>query len=159
MVVVSDAGPLISLAVIDQLGLLEALYSEVVISETVWREVTRLIERFNIPQIYTLESRVRPLVGVNTFSNIMDAGEAESAALYQELGADYFIVDDGDARRTAEAHGIKCVGALGVLLKSKEAGLITSLRPHFAVFVKQGRYYKKGFLNALLAENGEAPLP
>ncbi|MDR1786878.1 MAG: hypothetical protein LBR16_00280 [Treponema sp.] len=69
MVVVSDAGPLISLALIDHLGLLEALYGEVVICETVWREVSRHIERFNIPQIYTLESRVRPLSGENTFEN------------------------------------------------------------------------------------------
>ncbi|MDR1728320.1 MAG: DUF3368 domain-containing protein [Acidobacteriota bacterium] len=131
---------------------------QVYISEAVWREVSEYIERFDIPQIYAFSGRVRPLSGRNRFSDIMDSGEAESAALYQELDADYLVIDDQKARIIAEAHDIECVGTLGVLIKAKDIGIVDALRPLLATFVRHKRQFKRQLLNTLLVGCDEAPL-
>jgi predicted nucleic acid-binding protein len=158
MLVVADSGPIISLAVIDKLDLLETLYGEVCISETVWREVSHYIEPFNIPQIQGLVENVRELSSPNLFAGLMDAGEAEAASLYMELNASYLIIDDRAARRIAEARGVRCLGCLAVLAKARELNLIDALRPFFEKLLACKRFYKKHLLNSLLLDYGEAPL-
>jgi predicted nucleic acid-binding protein len=61
MLVIADSGPVISLAVIDQLDLLETIYGEVSISEAVWQEIVRYIEPFNIPQAQSLKAKIKKL--------------------------------------------------------------------------------------------------
>jgi predicted nucleic acid-binding protein len=65
---IADSGPVISLAVIDQLDLLETIYGEVYISEAVWQEIDHYIEPFNIPQVQSLQRRIKKLSGPNPFS-------------------------------------------------------------------------------------------
>jgi predicted nucleic acid-binding protein len=158
MLVVADSGPIISLAVIGKLDLLETMYGEVCISENVWQEVSRYIDPFNIPQVRILESKVKKLAGPNPFAMLMDSGEAEAAALYLELKADYLIIDDRAARRIVETHGIQCLGGLAVLVKARELNLINTLRPLFSAFLSHNRYYKKQLLNSILADYDEPPL-
>jgi predicted nucleic acid-binding protein len=158
MLVIADSGPIISLAVIDKLGLLETLYGEVCISESVWQEVSRYVEPFNIPQVWTLKGQIRKLSGPNSFTGLIDTGEAEAASLYLEINADYLIIDDRAARRVAEAHGVRCLGTLAVLAKARELNLVTFLRPLFSTLLSYNRYYKKSLLNSLLADYAEDPL-
>jgi predicted nucleic acid-binding protein len=158
MLVIADSGPVISLAVINKLDLLEALYGEVYISEAVWQEISRYIEPFNIPQVQSLREKIRKLSGQNPFFGLMDAGEAEAASLYLEINADYLIIDDRAARHVAEDHGVRCLGTLAVLIKAKELHLIADLRPLFSTLISYNRYYKKELLNSLLADYEEAPL-
>jgi predicted nucleic acid-binding protein len=158
MLVVADSGPVISLAVISKLDLLETIYGKACISEAVWQEVSRYIGPFNIPQARILEGKVKKLTGSNPFVGLMDPGEAEAAALYLELNANYLIIDDRAARRVAEVHGIQCLGSLAVLAKAKELELISALRPLFSDLLFHNRYYKKQLLNSILTDYGEAPL-
>jgi predicted nucleic acid-binding protein len=158
MPVIVDTGPVISLAVIDQLDLLETIYGEVYISEAVWKEIARYIEPFNIPQAQSLKGKIKKLSGPNPFAGLMEAGEAEAASLYLETNADYLIIDDRAARLVAETHGVQCLGALAVLVKAKELGLVPILRPLFSTLLSYNRYYKKDLLNSLLADSAEAPL-
>jgi predicted nucleic acid-binding protein len=158
MLVIADSGPIISLAVINKLDLLETLYGEVYISEAVWQEISRYIEPFNIPQVRNLKGKIKTLSGPNLFAGLMDAGEAEAASLYLEINADYLIIDDRAARRTAETHGVRCLGTLAVLVKAKELNLVPALRPLFSVLLSYNRYFKKDLLNLLLADYAETPL-
>lgn len=158
MFVVADSGPVISLAVINKLDLLETLYGGAFISETVWQEVSRYIEPFNIPQVKTFEPKIKKLSGPNLFTGLMDSGEAEAASLYLELNADFLIIDDRTARRVAEARGLRCLGTLAVLAKARELNLVSALRPLFLTLLFRNRYYKKDLLNSLLADYGEMPL-
>jgi predicted nucleic acid-binding protein len=155
MLVIADSGPVISLAVIDRLDLLETIYGEVCISEAVWREVSHYIDHFNIPQVKILEGKVKKLTGSNPFSGLMDSGEAEAAALYLELNAGYLIIDDRVARRIAETKGIRCLGVLAVLAKARDLNLVSALRPLFSTLLAHNRYYKKQLLNSILADYGE----
>jgi predicted nucleic acid-binding protein len=158
MVIVADTGALISLAVIDKLELLQSLYGEVYIPPEVWREIDDVIEVFNIPTIRSLKDHVRSLSGMNIFADSMDSGEAEAAALYQELNADYLVIDDQNARSKAEKHGIRCIGAIAVLVEGRNKNLTGPLHPLFATLIARKRYYKKSLLNGVLAQYEEAPL-
>jgi predicted nucleic acid-binding protein len=155
MIVISDSGPIISLAILDLLDVLEKLYGQVLIPEEVWREVSRHADELNIPQVSSLASHVRALNGPNPFSGIMDPGEAEASALYQEIGADLLIVDDKDARRIAEAYNINCIGTLAVLTDARDAGLVPALKPLFEKLLAANRYFKKQLLNQILVGYGE----
>jgi predicted nucleic acid-binding protein len=55
-------------------------------------------------------------------------GETEVLMLGLELGA-IVVLDDGFARRVAEAVGLKFTGTLGLLLDAKRAGHIPAIRP------------------------------
>jgi predicted nucleic acid-binding protein len=158
MTVVADAGPVISLALTGKPDILETLYGEVYISETVWQEVSRYSDSSDYSSLRYFAGRVKTVSLPVIFSGVMDPGEAEAVSLYHELGADYLIIDDRTARRIAESSGVRCLGTLAVLVKAREMGLISALRPLFVTFLAHKRYYKNQLLNSILADCGEAPL-
>jgi predicted nucleic acid-binding protein len=131
MVIISDTGPLISLAEIDKLDLLEKLYRDIYIPQAVWTELQPLIEKFNLPVIRKYADKVKEITKVNQYFDLVDYGESEAMSLYEEINADYLLVDDGKARNFAENQSIRCIGTLGVLVRAKNAGLIDALRPLF----------------------------
>src|SRR6202022_3142479 len=59
----------------------------------------------------------------------LGAGESEALALAIELKADWIILDDLPARRSAQATGLNVIGTLGTLVTAKRTGLLTSIRP------------------------------
>jgi hypothetical protein len=61
----------------------------------------------------------------------MDYGESESVILYEELNADYLLIDDNKARIIAESFDVKCIGSIGLLVIAKQKGLINGLRQIF----------------------------
>jgi len=56
-------------------------------------------------------------------------GETEVLALALETVDSLAIIDDGPARRMAQALGIKLTGTLGLLIDAKTAGLIPAVAP------------------------------
>jgi predicted nucleic acid-binding protein len=132
MIVVCDCSPLIALALCDKLDLLDLLFSEIVIPETVYNESTitgkheaekigkwaqgKVVSAVNmsIPQIIDLH---------------LGKGESEAIALYWEKEADYLLVDEQKGRHVASSKGIKIIGTLGILLLAKQRGYISTIGP------------------------------
>lgn len=85
----------------------------------------------------------------------MDYGESESLILYNELNADFILIDDKKARNIAENFGAKCIGTLGLLSVAKDKKLITELRPIFEEFLRNKRFYALNLMNAILEQNNE----
>lgn len=157
--VIADAGPIFSLAVIDQIELLEQLFDEIKIAKAVWDEVTldKSTEYYhNIRQFF--KSKVSNIKGFNELTFVMDYGESESVILYKELNADFLLIDDKKGRRIAENFGIKCIGTLGILSVAKDKGLIENLRPLFKKLIENNRYYSIQLLNTLLVRHNEYKL-
>ena len=154
--VIADAGPIFSLAIIDKLELLNQLFDEIKISKAVWEEITLdkstefyyIIEQFFKPKVLNIK-------GFNELTFVMDYGESESVVLYKELNADFLLIDDKKAREIAENFDIKCIGTLGLLAVAKDKGLINELRPIFKTFLENNRYYSVKLLNKLLEKYNE----
>jgi predicted nucleic acid-binding protein len=131
--VVVNATPIIALALIKQLGLLQYLYNEVVIPPEVQAEVLAggpsgvgkvELEGANWIRTIPLQDPRR----ADLLSDL-DRGEAEVIALAQELDAQLIIIDERLARRHAKRLGLTLTGTLGVLLKAKEQGMIPVIAP------------------------------
>ena len=154
--VIADAGPIFSLAIIDKLELLNQLFDEIKISKAVWEEIT--LDKstefyYNIEQFF--KPKVLSIKGFNELSFVMDYGESESVILYKELNADFLLIDDKKARKIAENFDIKCIGTLGILSVAKDKGLLNDLRPIFKTFLENNRYYSIKLLNKLLKSHNE----
>ncbi|MFF5382692.1 DUF3368 domain-containing protein [Pedobacter suwonensis] len=61
----------------------------------------------------------------------LDAGEASAIALATESGCSLLILDDNKGSKAAERLQLLYTGTSGIILKAKNVGLITSVKPIF----------------------------
>jgi predicted nucleic acid-binding protein len=158
VIVVADTGPLISLAVINKLDLLDTLFDRIAIPQAVWQELENNIEELSIPQVRRFQSDVIAVRHYQDINPDLDTGEKEAIILYDEIQADQLLIEDKAARLFAEGRGIICTGTLGILIEAKSGNLIPALRPLFADLLAKGRYFAIPLLNSILALNYEQPL-
>jgi predicted nucleic acid-binding protein len=155
MIVVADTGPIISLAVIDKLFILDSLFGSISIPGSVWEELLSYVDVFNIPQIYSYQNKVKKINTKNNLEQFMDKGESEAVLLCREIQADYLLIDDKKARMIAEEMSIACIGTIAVLVKAKSKNLIRELRPLFVELIDKKRYYSVDLLDKVLSSNNE----
>ena len=154
--VIADSGSIFSLALIDELKILNNLFDEIRIPYAVWEEITlNKTAKFYLKIFNFFESKVTKILSFNDLTFLMDYGESESLILYKELNADFLLIDDKKARKIAENFNIHCIGTLGLLSTAKTKGLIKELRPHFITLLKNNRYYSIKLLNVLLEKHNE----
>lgn len=133
MAVVSNSSPLIALSRIQRLDLLSSIFESVLIPPAVAREISPSIPvlpawlRIQAASVLPPESLLRRRLG---------DGEWEALALAIELRADWIILDDLPARRSAQAAGLNVIGTLGTLVAAKRAGLLQSIRPELDALVR-----------------------
>jgi predicted nucleic acid-binding protein len=141
-VVVVNSTPIITLALLDRLDLLQSLYGGVLIPSAVEREIrSGGPERPGAPQLgsaswveaVSLEDPSR----ADLLSDL-DRGEAEVIALALEQRADLVVIDERLGRRHARRLGLPLTGTLGILLKAKGQGLIPQLAPALATIRRGG---------------------
>ena len=82
-------------------------------------------------------------------------GEWEALALAIELKADWIILDDLPARRSAEAAGLNVLGTLGTLVTAKRAGLLEAIRPELDALVRTSFFLSPQLYDELLQAAGE----
>ncbi|MCT7994229.1 DUF3368 domain-containing protein [Laspinema olomoucense] len=129
--VITDSGCLIALGRIGRLEILPALYDQILIPP-VEREFGVFLPwlRVEIPA----DSGV-----VDTLKMLVDPGESEAIALAYERGFT-IILDDKKARSIARNMGISMIGTVGILIKAKQAGQITELKPVLDELQRNGFY-------------------
>lgn len=157
--VVADSGPAISLAVIDQLELLDHLFGQVYIPAAVWEELTKAPRGAHDQRIvHYFSDKVKAISGLNELAFMMGYGESEAVMLVREMHADFLLIDDKKARAIAAHIGIRCIGTIGILSFAKTAGIISQLRPLFEALIHHKRYYALPMLNAMLRHHGEGEM-
>jgi uncharacterized protein len=133
VIVVSDASPLIGLAAVGQLDLLQRLYGEVVIPVAVHRELTTSSDAPGAAQVASASwmrvQAVQDRSVVDALSLHLDVGEAEAIALAVEVEAELLLMDERRGRSAAVRLGRRVVGVLGVLVEAKKSGHLPGLRP------------------------------
>ena len=157
--VIADTGVLISLGLVGHIDLIERVFGDFYIANAVWEE----LQSYENPEfekniLFHLEKRVIKIKSKNHLSVIMDYGESESVILYEELNADYLIIDDNKARIIAESFDINCIGSIGLLVKAKQKGLVNNLNSIFEKWLDNERHFSKKLLNKILLQIGEDPL-
>jgi len=118
--VVTDSTGLIGLERMGRLDILPGLFEPILIPPAVQQEFG-----ISLPWLQI----VTPDIGIATSLKIVvDDGEAEAIALAYQQGLQ-IILDDQQARKVARNMGISIIGTIGVLVKAKQAELISALKP------------------------------
>jgi predicted nucleic acid-binding protein len=135
MLVVSDTSPVLNLAIVGRLDLLQQQFGKVWLPQAVIDELRIEQDRpgstavREARQAGWLDSeRVRDRVRAAILQRDLDQGEAEAIALALQKRADWLLLDERDGRRVAKSLGLKVTGVLGVLLKARLDGQLPSLR-------------------------------
>lgn len=146
--VVVDSSVLITLAAGEQFSLLRDFYSTIHIPPEVWHETTHIPKAFGVQEVrqakaegWLVVQSPRDLGRVLALPYNLQPGETEALALALELPGSLLLVDDAQGRRAASALGIAYTGTLGVLLRAKAEGKISTLRPLLALLATRTTFW------------------
>lgn len=146
MIVVADTTPFIHLARAGLLHLVPAVHGEVRVPRTVWRELVEARpDADDVPALLEaegvwlhVEDGAEETDAFTELLDEVDAGEAAAIALAESLQAGLLLVDDSDARLTAEERSLEVQGSVGLLLAAKDARLLPAVQPALAALVATG---------------------
>lgn len=161
MIIVSDTTPLIGLASIGRLDLLQELFGEVYIPQAVFDEtVTFGRENSKAKQLVSNANwihvvEVKDRLAVNVLLDEMDLGEVETIVLASEMNADWVLMDEKKGRRKLSQLNIPKIGTLGILLKAKELGLVSALKPEIEELQRSGFSISALLVEEILDAAGE----
>ncbi len=158
--IIINSTPIIALASIDKISLLNELYGKVFIPEAVHNEISAksgskahlAIEKF---QDWVIIKSIQNMEAKRFFKVQLHDGEVEVMILGRELEADMLIIDDYLAREYAKYLGFKVTGTLGLLLKAKENGIIECVKPLVNNLVDNGIYIDDKLYQSILEIAGE----
>lgn len=105
------------------------------------------------PWIETVNVKDRLAVGV--LLDELDLGEAETIVLANELNADWVLMDEKKGRRKLTQLGIRKIGTVGILLKAKQARLLSIIRPDIQRLHLQGFSLSRSVIDAVLQQANE----
>ena len=108
MTVVSNATPIISLASIQKIELLEQLFGEIIVPQAVYDEI-KAKESYGFKEIdseFIKVNKVKGSLYTDLLLNQLDLGEAETILLAKELDADLTIIDENLAYKIAQNSGL-----------------------------------------------------
>jgi predicted nucleic acid-binding protein len=158
MLVISDASPIIALAVCGKLDLLDKLFDNVCIPQAVFNELTIPNKPKAREIIEWTKNKVMPAKNrtvISALSLNLDRGESEAISLYWETNADFLLIDEKRGRIIALRNGIKTIGTIGVLLFAKQRGLITLVKPFIDILMKNSFRISEIFYHQILERTGE----
>jgi uncharacterized protein len=163
MIFVCNTGPLMALAKLDRLALLQHLGgTSVFIPPMVYKELWGKIG----PEAPLIETALHTFVHVEQPGKIgqhieiatanLDDGEREVIGLGTSLQEEVVLVmDDQAGRRVAKELGLPVVGSAGLLLLAKQKGLITEVLPLLGTLRHQGYWLSDAVLDEVRRLAGE----
>ena len=160
MSIIVNSTPLISLAIIRQLDLLQKIFRDVYIPRAVYNEVIvngkgkaghvelsmidwfQIVDPVNIPLKHSIMLQ-------------LDEGEADVITISKDKDISLVCIDEFAGRQYAGLLGLDVIGTLGVLLIAKKKGLIHLLKPLCDKLILNERYISHGLYNDVLMKAGE----
>jgi predicted nucleic acid-binding protein len=132
--IVSNTSPLINLAMIGELDLIQQLYGVIYIPQAVYDEIViKGIGQAGAEQIKNSTwINVQPVQNtllVKSLSLQLDKGESEAITLAIEQSADLILLDEKRGRSIASQFNLRPLGLLGILIQAKKTGLIPFVKP------------------------------
>jgi len=157
--IVVNTSPWISLSICGQVLLLEKLYHDVYIPMGVRDEIVaggregigiRELERSAWLKI----ERIQDIEKVKLLHEL-EQGEAEVIVLAKEKEINCVMIDEKVARMQARVLGLNVIGTLGLLLKAKKKGLLSSIKPTINRLLNSGIWIREDIARGVLKEAGE----
>jgi predicted nucleic acid-binding protein len=160
LIVVSNATPLIALAKLDRLALLQDLFGTIHIPQAVHDEVVvEAPERPGAARIREAEwihvHKPANRAKINYLRADLDPGEAEVLILAEELKADWVLLDESRARVAAELLELRFTGTIGILLLAKRMDKIRAIRPLLDELRAKRFHLSERVYEAVLEQAGE----
>ena len=155
--VIVNSTPIIGLANIGKLDLLQKVYHQITIPQAVFDElVTPSVKKqvmdngdwIHVEQIHDTSQR-------QMYRAKLHAGEVEVMILAQEQNADLVLLDDNAAKKTAKFLGLTVTGTLGLLLRAKREGFIQEVTPLVDALSKDGFFIKESVRQMVIDQAGE----
>lgn len=153
--IVVNSTPLIALNNIGKLDLLKKVYGKIVIPPAVYEEVildvnTKKPKDFIKERGFITISNINNEEAKELFSTSLHKGEVEVMILAHEINADLCVIDDLLARKYAKYHNLKTTGTIGVLLKSKQLGIVDNVKPILDELISASMYIDTKLYNKTL---------
>ena len=143
MLVVSNTSPILNLAIIGQLALIRQQFGQVQIPLAVLAELKVLEDRPGSKEIqaavdtgWIKVQEVSSQLSVQLLQQVLDRGESEAITLAIDFKADRILLDERDGRKIAKSLGLKVIGVLGILLRAKQEGNLSSFPDAIDALIK-----------------------
>ena len=156
--IISNTTPIISLLKIGKLNLLKELYEKVIVPTAVYIEIENGREKpyyQDLTQIDWVEIQEIRNPDSRAYFLDLDDGEAEVLILAKEQNVDLVIMDEIMGRRYAKQLGFNLTGTIGILLKSKENGLIESIKDLLTELTKKGTWLSPKLISTAIKLSNE----
>jgi predicted nucleic acid-binding protein len=148
-IIISDTSCLILLTNIGELQLLEKMGKEVIVTPEISLEFGE-----NLPGWIKVGAAQD-----NHYQKLLereiDKGEASAIILSLEIADSILLIDDLKGRKIAEQLGLRYSGSFGLILRAKQEGFITSIKPLIDRIRKTDFRYSEKLLYAILEQAGE----
>ncbi len=156
--VIADAGPLIALARLERLDLLQRLFGTVLVTGWVADEVLAggdfPVELQDLTNPDS-QAQCRDLMNLHQ----IDMGEASAMVLAQHLAsqgdAAVLLMDDFRGRSAAQHSGFSLIGTTGLLLLGKQVGAIVAVKPCLLALREHGYFLSDRLITSALEQAGE----
>ena len=157
--IVVDTSAIIAIGNIHRLDLLRKMYKSVYIPNAVLVEVGLLYDAayddfqrnkkdFNICVTETMPS--------DTFPSSLHQGEIEVIQTAEAIKGSVAVLDDQNARKEAKRRNIPIVGTLGILMKAKQIGIVSEVKPLIDLIRSKGFYISDIVYETVIRNSGES---
>ncbi|MCH8127734.1 DUF3368 domain-containing protein [candidate division KSB1 bacterium] len=119
---------------LERIGHLEILLKSVeiiLIPEAVQKEIGNKIKKISV-------KTVKNIAVVSSLCTQIGDGESEAIALALEISNIHILLDDKKARRIAKELSLKVIGTIGLILRAKDRGIISEIKPILDNFQEVG---------------------
>ena len=162
MILVLDSSPLITLARIAKLPLLQSLAQQTIIPSGVYQEIVNTgKDRPGALRVQTttwlIQKTPTDVSALDRLAQRLGRGETEAIVLAKELPGSIVVLDDALARRVAREERTPVVGTVGLLIHAKHRGLLSSIKPILQDLKQAGFYLDQPLINLVLQKTRESP--
>lgn len=159
--VIVNSTPLIALCHVNQLGVLKSIYGEITIPQAVYKEISVKKDSICKKQVeaaldWIHVEHIQNEMAKAMYKTQLHEGEVEVMILAKETEADLVIIDDANAKKHARYLGLPVTGTLGVLIKAKDRGFISELKPILEEMVAKNIFLSDKLINMCLQQVNES---
>ncbi|TGK64922.1 DUF3368 domain-containing protein [Leptospira kanakyensis] len=158
MIIIADSSPLISLAIINKLHLLNKIFQEIIVPFSVYEEIAQTDKKFSI----ILQEWTKPFIkkcnnieAFKAYRLSLGKGESEAIVLSKEFKNSILLLDDKKARKVAKLENQKVIGTIGILISAKDKGLISEIKSSLMLLEEHDIHLSKALIEKALEITGE----